>query len=318
MGRVVSTQSTFFFFPPSCFTRMQAEYVRAVVDKSQYKASDPNNTFWAKDQSRFGLKMLKNMGWSEGRGLGAKEDGEVSHIPIKKKISNAGIGETNNSSDNWLQGAFDYNNLLKRLNASKEPAPTTEKSAVKNTSKSRHMYQKRLASRDAAAYSREDLDLILGTTKLHQADKVEEEEEELSSSEDEDTPFLKTRKVSVTDYFLKKGSGTVNEKEVFEEEESFGGVGLGFSNSPVSGKRKREEMAEESSTEQPKAKKVKKSKKSKKEKAKKKEKKEKKVKKSKSKSKDVEEPKSKRESKKKTKKNRRNQKNKFTYDCQPF
>merc|ERR1712137_1282082 len=184
MGRVVSTQSTFFFFPPSCFTRMQAEYVRAVVDKSQYKASDPNNTFWAKDQSRFGLKMLKNMGWSEGRGLGAKEDGEVSHIPIKKKISNAGIGETNNSSDNWLQGAFEYGNLLKRLNADKEKPQENTSTKKSNSSKKRHMYQNRLASRDASSYSKEDLELILGTKKLHAAEvakEQEEEEEELSS-----------------------------------------------------------------------------------------------------------------------------------------
>ena len=60
--------------------------------------------------------MLKNMGWSEGRGLGANEDGATTHIAIKKKNSNAGIGETNTSNDNWLKGAFEFNSLLKRLN----------------------------------------------------------------------------------------------------------------------------------------------------------------------------------------------------------
>jgi Pin2-interacting protein X1 len=63
--------------------------------------------------------MLKNMGWEEGRGLGAKQEGTTTHITIKKKVSNAGIGEANSSSDNWLQGAFDYSNLLKRLNGNK-------------------------------------------------------------------------------------------------------------------------------------------------------------------------------------------------------
>lgn len=62
--------------------------------------------------------MLKSMGWSEGQGLGANEAGSLTHIAIKKKVSNAGIGDQSNTSDNWLKGAFEYNNLLKRLNQS--------------------------------------------------------------------------------------------------------------------------------------------------------------------------------------------------------
>jgi len=248
---------------------MEAEYVRAYVDKSQYKSSDPNNTFWAKDQSRFGLKMLKNMGWSEGRGLGANEDGTVAHIPIKKKVTNAGIGETNNSSDNWLQGAFEFNNILKRLNSSQneQKAQTETKSSKKNnSSKKRHMYQNRLASRDASAYSKEDLELILGTKKLQ---KTEEIEEEVFSESEEEDQFLTTRKVSVMDYFLKKGTAS-DETEVFEtkdrvyEEGTFGGSGLGFGGAGK--KRSREELNTTSgeSEDEPKAKKSKKAKKEKK------------------------------------------------------
>jgi len=268
---------------------MEAQYVRAFVDKSQYKSSDPNNTFWAKDQSRFGLKMLKNMGWSEGRGLGANEEGTVSHIPIKKKLSNAGIGETNNSSDNWLQGAFEFNNVLKRLNSAKEPEQNSESKKEKkvNSSKKRHMYQNRLASRDASGYSKEDLALILGTKKL-QAAAEKEEEEHFSESEDEDQ-FLTTTKVSVMDYFLKKGAAS-DETEVFEtqeqiyDEEIVGGSGLGFSG--LGHKRSREVLTGVSSEpEEPKSKKVKKEKKEKKDKKDKKKRKEEKSKRKSEKSK---------------------------------
>ena len=31
--------------------------------------ADPNNSFWAKDKNKFGLKMLEKMGWSDGKGL---------------------------------------------------------------------------------------------------------------------------------------------------------------------------------------------------------------------------------------------------------
>merc|ERR1712110_464824 len=158
---------------------MEADFIPTYNDKSIYKSSDPNNTFWAKDQSRFGLKMLKNMGWSEGRGLGAKEDGSTTHIAIKKKNSNAGVGE--------------------------ESQP--KKKMSNNKSKRRHLYQNRLASRDASNYSKEDMALILGTQKMSASTekKEEEEEEEVFSDSEDESLMLTKQTMSVTDYFLRKG-----------------------------------------------------------------------------------------------------------------
>lgn len=36
---------------------MEAEYIRSFNDKTRYRSLDPNNTYWAKDESRFGLKV---------------------------------------------------------------------------------------------------------------------------------------------------------------------------------------------------------------------------------------------------------------------
>ena len=61
--------------------------------------------------------MLEKMGWSEGKGLGANEDGSTNNLKVNKKFDNRGIGEQTNSSDNWLQGADDFTKLLQKLNA---------------------------------------------------------------------------------------------------------------------------------------------------------------------------------------------------------
>jgi hypothetical protein len=38
----------------------------------------------------YGFSMLEKMGWAEGKGLGAKEDGITTHIRVKKRED--GIG----------------------------------------------------------------------------------------------------------------------------------------------------------------------------------------------------------------------------------
>merc|ERR1712137_949994 len=152
------------------------------------------------------------MGWSEGRGLGAKEDGSTTHIAIKKKNSNAGVGEASASNDNWLKGAFEFNSLLKRLNNKPSEGAESEESQPKkkmsnNKSKRRHLYQNRLASRDASNYSKEDMALILGTQKMSASTekKKEEEEEEVFSDSEDESLMLTKQTMSVTDYFLRKG-----------------------------------------------------------------------------------------------------------------
>merc|ERR1711963_876306 len=240
------------FLPSAAEGDMEADFIPTYNDKSIYKSSDPNNTFWAKDQSRFGLKMLKNMGWSEGRGLGAKEDGATTHIAIKKKNTNAGIGETSASNDNWLKGAFEFNSLLKRLNnkpsgdaESEETQP--KKKTTNNKSKRRHLYQNRLASRDASNYSQEDMALILGTQKM--AASKEEEEEEVFSDSDDDSMMLTKQTVSVTDYFLRKGATKTmpsDEEDDADARPSFAAPSHDLTDfCGIGHKRKRESLPEE-------------------------------------------------------------------------
>lgn len=63
--------------------------------------------------------MLEKMGWKEGKGLGAKEDGATEHVKVKKRLENQGLGtETTNPSRNWLSTSVAYESLLATLNHS--------------------------------------------------------------------------------------------------------------------------------------------------------------------------------------------------------
>ncbi len=46
-------------------------------------------------KSKFGTKMLENMGWSKGKGLGKNEDGMKDCIQIKRREEGTGLGDVN-------------------------------------------------------------------------------------------------------------------------------------------------------------------------------------------------------------------------------
>ena len=70
-----------------------------------------------KDKSKFGFKMLQKMGWSEGKGLGANEDGQRDHVKVRLKEDNMGVGADRRTVDNWLDNNSAFDALLKGLNS---------------------------------------------------------------------------------------------------------------------------------------------------------------------------------------------------------
>ncbi|KAJ2840560.1 hypothetical protein J3B02_006208, partial [Coemansia erecta] len=89
--------------------------------------ADPRNRNWSDDKSRFGFKMLEKMGWSEGKGLGANEDGVKEHVKIKLKTNNFGVGADKKNIRNWLANADGFSELLNRLNSGSDtPAEASE------------------------------------------------------------------------------------------------------------------------------------------------------------------------------------------------
>jgi len=81
-----------------------------------------SSTLAGADKSAFGFKMLQKMGWSEGKGLGRKEDGMTTHIRMKRRPDAVGVGAGLDAAGNVsLLGAVqDYNRLLADLRSSGE------------------------------------------------------------------------------------------------------------------------------------------------------------------------------------------------------
>ncbi|CAM9695413.1 unnamed protein product [Scytosiphon promiscuus] len=78
---------------------------------------DTLNQAWKNDKSKFGLKMLQKMGWTEGKGLGKHEDGVSEHVKVAKKSNNLGLGATHDASGaaGWASAAVSFNGVLEAL-----------------------------------------------------------------------------------------------------------------------------------------------------------------------------------------------------------
>ncbi|XP_006811790.1 PIN2/TERF1-interacting telomerase inhibitor 1-like [Saccoglossus kowalevskii] len=131
-------------------------------------SSDPRNTNWSNDSSKFGQRMLERMGWEHGKGLGVNEDGNTSHVKVSKKDDTFGLGANYKTDENWIAHQDDFNSLLANLN---DNHGTTEEPKIVSTSleersklsKKRVHYMKFTRGKDLSVYSRTDLACIMGT-----------------------------------------------------------------------------------------------------------------------------------------------------------
>ena len=98
-------------------TWLSAERARKKKIQREWRKGDLKNRFWRANDSNFGYKMLLQMGWTEGKGLGANEDGRVDYVQVDQKCDNAGVGlQQKDNSLNWLENAKGFDDVLKALN----------------------------------------------------------------------------------------------------------------------------------------------------------------------------------------------------------
>lgn len=180
-------------------------------------SNDPRNTAWLNDTNKFGERMLKEMGWSKGKGLGANEDGNPDFVRLNVKEDNKGIGFTANDEDKWIAHQDDFNKLLSDLNQAhstctdvktpKERVRSLEKQS--KASKKRVHYHKFTRGKDLSLATSSDMACILGnrsslTDSTVQLDSQEVESADSACHEEQRNEPLFTSTVSLQEYFSKK------------------------------------------------------------------------------------------------------------------
>ena len=146
-------------------------------------SDDPNNLNW-KNGENFGKKILNKFGWNDGEGLGKifffffnlfldlflnhpqgkDRNGMTSHIQIRNKRNNVGIG-SGNDDINWMKTNFDFLQVLNKLNQNFTTQNNQQEETKSHSSTTKfHRYNKVIKSKNVSQYSSNDLSAILGST----------------------------------------------------------------------------------------------------------------------------------------------------------
>ncbi|KAI5633582.1 g-patch domain-containing protein [Phthorimaea operculella] len=162
------------------------------------------NNAWSNDSTKFGQRMLEKMGWSSGKGLGAKENGMVEHVVARYKNDEKGLG-FDDKNDQWTKHEDDFNALLANLsNGDEKEIPLHSGISLEDKSKkskARIHYHKFTRGKDLSKYSEKDLANIFGKKSLK---NVEQKEENSNDSETTEKEKVFTEKGSMEDYFKNK------------------------------------------------------------------------------------------------------------------
>ncbi|XP_012255410.2 uncharacterized protein LOC105685667 [Athalia rosae] len=184
---------------------------------------NPRGNQWSEDSCKFGQKMLEKMGWTNGKGLGANEQGMTEHIKVNFKNNQSGIG-FKDSGEHWTQQQADFNDFLSQLQKQNSNSychlqakiediePEAESLELKSKqSRARLHYQKFIQGKDVKKYSSKDLANIFGQKELIDANKastvvelVNEINPEPTGSEDRTAGVLTIKGGNIDDYFQNK------------------------------------------------------------------------------------------------------------------
>nr|GMC98165.1 G patch domain-containing protein 4 isoform X1 [Ipomoea batatas] len=144
----------------------------------------------ARDSAAF--RLMKQMGWEEGEGLGKDKQGIKGHVRVKNKQDTAGIGTE--QPNNWAFDTTQFDSILKRLkvqateskneevngkdemqvDTKTKNSPSNEEAVAKVT-RPQGRYKKRERGKLVHSYSSHDLEgILVKKTKSAPANDVED------------------------------------------------------------------------------------------------------------------------------------------------
>ncbi|KAF8780446.1 hypothetical protein HU200_001568 [Digitaria exilis] len=123
------------------------------------------------------FRLMKQMGWEEGEGLGKDKQGIKGHVRVKNKQDTLGVG-VDNPRDKWVYDTSQFDNILKKLKVlflslffleiaavsdSPDTTPKKDKPAneVTKVTRPQGRYKKRERGKSVTSYSAIDLQGIL-------------------------------------------------------------------------------------------------------------------------------------------------------------
>nr|GMC98058.1 G patch domain-containing protein 4 isoform X1 [Ipomoea batatas] len=153
----------------------------------------------ARDSAAF--RLMKQMGWEEGEGLGKDKQGIKGHVRVKNKQDTAGIGTE--QPNNWAFDTTQFDSILKRLkvqateskneevngkdemqvDTKTKNSPSNEEAVAKVT-RPQGRYKKRERGKLVHSYSSHDLEgILVKKTKSAPANDVEDVTEVVEAPE---------------------------------------------------------------------------------------------------------------------------------------
>ncbi|XP_037527630.1 ABC transporter F family member 4 isoform X1 [Rhipicephalus sanguineus] len=162
-------------------------------------------------------RLMKQMGWSEGKGLGKNEDGSPDFIRPKKKVNTKGIG-FNGVDDRWIEHQEAFDSLLSNLNdgnpaAKQDKLISVEERAFKLGG--RVHYSKFLRGKDLSQKKEEDLNAIV-VKRRKKKDSESVQEADVSRQEDLSGVKTHTSSMSYQEYFAQRMNASKRRKGLNE------------------------------------------------------------------------------------------------------
>ncbi|KAF6024406.1 PINX1 [Bugula neritina] len=195
--------------------------------RKQKLSTNPNGHMFSDDPGNIGKKLLTQMGWEKGKGLGLNEQGEKDPIKVHMNRESRGLGFKRADGNKWIEHQDDFNSLLAELNEASasdqvSAAPVSEQEVAKSSvqsleaksksSRSRVHYMKFTKGKDLSRHSDKDLACILGPGLLSSNSPSSENVSAVNSDDSQASrpdPFLSdtlhvTSTLSLHEYFAAK------------------------------------------------------------------------------------------------------------------